>query len=121
VSWVEEGLYETIMFVVLILLNGAVLGLLVGGVGQKPSLERSRELYWRSIAIFFFGLIIVGLWYLFGISVSKLEEYSPHSGFALGASLIAIVVGVRHWRKFREFSQVSMEIEQGLSGETPEE
>ena len=71
----EEELIETIMFVTLILLTGLALGSLLSGARQKPSLERSRELYWRSIVVFTFGLILTVMWYLFGIGLSESEEY----------------------------------------------
>ena len=117
----EEQLFEAIMFTVLILLTGAVLGLLCSGAGQKPSLERSQELYWRSLVVFIFGLILTGLWYLFGISVSRTSEYISQMGLSLGISLVSLAAGLNHLRKFKEYSKVSLEIEQGLLDSAKEE
>ena len=117
----EEELFETIMFVLLILMTGLALGLLFSGAGQKPSLERSRELYWRSIVVFTFGLILTVMWYLFGIGLSESEEYLSQMGITLGVSLVALLTGLNHWRKFRKFSRASLEIEQRIIDDQKEE
>jgi di/tricarboxylate transporter len=117
---VEDELFEVVMFTMLLLLTGTALGLLWSGTGQKPSLERSQELYWRSIVVFILGLVLTGLWYMFGIGTSTTVDYTAQMGISIGVSLVALLTGLNHWRKFREFSRVHSEIEQGLLESTQE-
>jgi len=85
-------------------------------VGTKPSLERSKSIFRQSLLIAPFGLILSGVWYLVGMTNGlNTTEVQYLSTFAFIDSIFALFFGLRHLRKYREYTRVTLEITKGLS------
>ncbi len=82
----------------------------------KPSIEQSQRIFWQSLIIFFFGLMVSVTWYLLWMSTAlSLSDSLVFSGCTLLEAILTILIGLRHLRKYREYVRVNLEIEEGLS------
>ncbi len=115
-SWAESDMFELVMSLVLLLLTAVVGVFLFDAFTTKPSLERSHGIFWRSIVCFFFGIILSALWFL--LSIGAEANSTEYVNFSIGTSaeaLLGLIGGLRHWRKYQEYSRMTREIEVGQS------
>ena len=105
---------EFVIVLVLILFTAIVGVFLTEAQMTKPSLERSQTLYKQSMVAFLLGLILSVLWYLLSATPETNRiEYLAFSGGTLLEVILSLLIGLRHRRKYREYTRVTLEIEEG--------
>ncbi len=109
-------MFEIVMLFVLLLLTAVVGVILCDALATKPSLERSQEIFSRSILFVIFGIILSSLWFLLSISAEAIRtECVYFSIAAFTEAILGLFAGLRHWRKYREYTRTTREIEEGLT------
>jgi uncharacterized membrane protein len=104
------------MYLLLLLLTAGIGVFLLNVLTTKPSLERSQEFYRQSILFFPFGIIVSVLWYiLWFVSESNNNELLVFSSGSFIEALLFLIGGFIHWTKYREYTRITLEIEEGLS------
>jgi Na+/proline symporter len=107
---------EFIAIIILIVFTAVVGVFSSTALETKPSLEKSKRIFWQSLMVVPFGLILSGAWYLMSMDDSvNTTGFQYLSIFALADSIGAFFFGLRHLRKYREYTRMMLEINTGLS------